>query len=69
MITLYAHYSDYELRSLLSHCLDFCFYQYGKDIPYSVRCSNCARRRVCKDLTSLANYCETLINFRKSEHC
>lgn len=69
MLTLYARYSMYELRALQAHCLDFCIYQHDKDKPYSVRCTNCPRRRVCKDFISLAHYCETLINSRKFKHC
>ena len=69
MLTLYARYRNDELRELQAHCLDFCTYQYDKDFLYSNRCVNCERRRVCKDLTSLAYHCETLINSRKSTHC
>lgn len=69
MLTLYARYRDDELRALQSHCLDFCAYQYDKGDPYRYRRENCEKRRVCKDLTSLAYHCETLINYRKSAHC
>ena len=69
MLTLYARYRDDELRALQAHCLDFCVYQYDKDALYSNRCTDCEKRRVCKDLTSLAHHCETLINSRKSAHC
>ena len=69
MLTLYARYRNDELRKLQEHCLDFCIYQEDEDRPYSVVCTNCEKRRVCKDLTSLAYHCETLINSRKSEHC
>ena len=69
MLTLYARYRNDELRELQAHCLDFCIYQEDEDRPYAVVCANCEKRRVCKDLTSLAYYCETLINSRKSAHC
>ena len=69
MLTLYARYNNDELRALQAHCLDFCVYQYDKDSPYSYLCADCEKRRVCKDLTSLAYHCETLINSRKSAHC
>ena len=69
MLILYARYRDDELRALQAHCLDFCIYQKDEDNRYSDRCANCEKRRVCKDLTSLAYYCETLINSRKSAHC
>lgn len=69
MLTLYARYRNDELRVLQSNCLDFCVYQYDKNALYSDRCANCERHRICKDLTSLAYHCETLINSRKSEHC
>ena len=68
MLTLYARYRDDELRALQGLCLDFCCYQYDKDALY-YKCANCERRHVCKDLTSLAHHCETLINSRKSVHC
>lgn len=69
MLTLYARYRNDELRALQEHCLDFCIYQEDEDRPYSVVCANCEKRRVCKDLTSLAYHCETLINSRKCRHC
>ena len=69
MLTLYARYNNDELRALQGLCLDFCCYQYDKDSLYSEICVNCERRNVCKDLTSLARHCETLINSRKSAHC
>ena len=69
MLTLYARYSNDELRALQALCLDFCIYLEDEDRPYSVVCSNCERRRVCKDLINLAHHCETLINSRKSAHC
>ena len=65
MLTLYARFTDEELRALQAHCLDYCYHQYN-----SKTCNlNCYTRRVCKDLTKLAAHCETLINRRKSEHC
>ena len=69
MLTLYARYRDDELRALQAHCLDFCWYKYDNDDRYSYKCANCKTRHVCKDLTSLARHCETLINSRKSAHC
>ena len=69
MLTLYARYSNDELRALQERCRGFCFYQDDKDALYSNRCVNCEKRRVCKDLASLAHHCETLINSRKSAHC
>lgn len=69
MLTLYARYRNDELRALQAHCLDFCVFQEDEDRAYSVTCVNCEKRRVCKDLTSLAHHCETLINSRKSAHC
>ena len=69
MLTLYARFSNDELRELKAHCLDFCAYQHDKDVLYSDICVNCEKYRVCKDLTSLAYHCETLINSRKSAHC
>ena len=69
MLKLYARYNNDELRALQGLCLDFCCYQ--KDRLYSeiYDCVNCETRHVCKDLTSLAHHCETLINSRKSAHC
>ena len=69
MLTLYARYRNDELRELQAHCLDFCIFQEDEDRTYCVTCANCEKRRVCKDLTSLAYHCETLINSRKSGHC
>ena len=69
MLTLYARYRDDELLALQEHCLYFCYYQYDKDALYSDRCTNCERRRVCKDLTRLAYHCEALLNARSSVHC
>ena len=69
MLTLYARYRDDELRDLQAHCLDFCVFQEDRDRTYRATCANCEKRRVCKDLTSLAYHCETLINSRKSAHC
>ena len=69
MLTLYARYRNEELRALQAHCLDFCVFQEDEDRHYCVTCVNCEKRRVCKDLTSLAYHCETIINSRKSEHC
>lgn len=69
MLTLYARYRDDELSALQEYCLDFCIYQEDEDRAYPDICANCERRRVCKDLTSLAHHCETLINSRKSAHC
>ena len=69
MLTLYARYRDDELRELQAHCLDFCAYQYDRKAISGEIWANCEKRRVCKDLTSLAYHCETLINSRKSAHC
>lgn len=67
MLTLYARYSEDELRSLAAHCFDFCPYQYlGETSP---ACHECPHYRVCQDLTKLGRHCETLINHRKSTHC
>lgn len=69
MLTLYSRFND-ELRSLAAHCLDFCYTQYDMPEQYdSDKCAKCLSRRVCKDLTRLAEHCETLINRRKSAHC